>query len=89
MYSCLQLFAQQGLLSEDNLTLLEGFLSPKTSEKKPLKEKIQQFKEDCQQEVNPGKRESGLTGGERDLEKVMAMLTTEVRVLSICMELVE
>ena len=76
MYSCLQLFAQQGLLSEDNLTLLEGFLSPKTSEKKPLKEKIQQFKEDCQQEVNPGKRESGLTGGERDLEKVMAMLTT-------------
>ena len=76
LYSCLQLFAQQGLLSEDNLTLLEGFLSPKTSEKKPLKEKIQQFKEDCQQEVNPGKRESGLTGGERDLEKVMAMLTT-------------
>ena len=76
MYSCLQLFAQQGLLSEDNLTLLEGFLSPKTSEKKPLKEKIQQFKEDCQQEVNPRKRESGLTGGERDLEKVMAMLTT-------------
>ena len=76
LYSCLQLFAQQGLLSEDNLTLLEGFPSPKTSEKKPLKEKIQQFKEDCQQEVNPGKRESGLTGGERDLEKVMAMLTT-------------
>ena len=76
LYSCLQLFAQQGLVSEDNLTLLEGFLSPKTSKKKSLKEKIQQFKENRQQEVSPGKEESGLTGRERDLKEVMAMLTT-------------
>ena len=74
LYSCLQLFAKQGLVSEDNLTLLEGFLSPKTSKKKSLKEKIQQFKENRQQEVSPGKEEPGLTGRERDLEKVMAML---------------
>ena len=76
LYSCLQLFAKQGLVSEDNLTLLEGFLSPKTSKKKSLKEKIQQFKENRQQEVSPGKGESGLTGRERDLKEVMAMFTT-------------
>ena len=35
----IQLFAEQGLVSEDNLTLLEGFLSPKASKKKSLKEK--------------------------------------------------
>ena len=76
LYSCLQLFAKQGLASEDNLTLLEGFLSPKASNKESLKEKNQQFKENRQQEVSPGKEESGLTGRERDLEKVMAMLIT-------------
>ena len=76
LYSCLQLFAKQGLVSEDNLTLLEGFLSPKASNKKSLKEKIQQFKENRQQEVSPGKEESGLTGRERDLKDVMAMLTS-------------
>ena len=76
LYSCLQLFAKQGLVSEDNLTLLEGFLCPKASKKESLQEKIQQFKENRRQEVIPGKGESGLTGRERDLEKVMAMLTT-------------
>ena len=76
LYSCLQLFAKQGLVSEDNLTLLEGFLCPKASKKESLQEKIQQFKENRRQEVSPGKGESGLTGRERDLEKVMAMLTT-------------
>ena len=50
LYSCLQLFAKQGLASEDNLTLLEGFLSPKASNKESLKEKNQQFKENRQQE---------------------------------------
>ena len=55
-YSCLQLFAKQGLASEDNLTLLEGFLSPKASNKESLKEKNQQFKENRQQEVSPGRR---------------------------------
>ena len=73
----IQLFAEQGRVSEDNLTLLEGFLSPKASKKKSLKEKIQQFKENRQQEASPGKGESGVTGRELDLEKVMAMLITE------------
>ena len=50
LYSCLQLFAKQGLASEDNVTLLEGFLSPKASNKESLKEKNQQFKENRQQE---------------------------------------
>ena len=76
LYSCLQLFVKQGLVSEDNLTLLEGFLCPKASKKESLQEKIQQFKENRRQEVSSGKGESGLNGRERDLEKVMAMLTT-------------
>ena len=76
LYSCLQLFVKQGLVSEDNLTLLEGFLCPKASKKESLQERIQQFKENRRQEVSSGKGESGLTGRERDLEKVMAMLTT-------------
>ena len=76
LYSCLQLFAKQGHASEDNLTLLEGFLSPKASNKESLKEKNQQFKENRQREVSPGKEESGLTDRERDLEKVMAVLIT-------------
>ena len=76
LYSCLQLFVKQGLVSEDNLTLLEGFLCPKASKKESLQKKIQQFKENRRQEVSSGKGESGLTGRERDLEKVMAMLTT-------------
>lgn len=76
LYSCLRLFANQGLVSEDNLTLLEGFLSPKMSKKVSLEEKIQQFKEIRQQEVSLGEREPSLTGREHDLEKVMAMLVT-------------
>ena len=40
LYSCLQLFAKQGLVSKDNLTLLEGFLSVKASKKKTLSAKI-------------------------------------------------
>ena len=36
LYSCLQLFAKQGLVSKDTLTLLEGFLSLKASKKKTL-----------------------------------------------------
>lgn len=76
LYSCLRLFANQGLVSEDNLTLLEGFLSPKMSKKVSLEEKIQQFKEIRQQEVSLGEREPSLTGREHDLEEVMAMLVT-------------
>ena len=75
LYSCLHLFANQGLVSEDNLTLLERFVSPKTSRRVTLEEKIQQFKEIRQQEVRT-REEPVLTGRGRDLEKVMTKITT-------------
>ena len=75
LYSCLHLFANQGLISEDNLTLLEWFVSPKTTKKGTLEEKIHQFKEIRRHEVHT-REEPVLTGRGRDLEKVMTKLTT-------------
>ena len=70
LYSCLCLLANQGLVSENKLTLLE-FLSPKTSKKERIQEKIQRFKSTCQRETK-----EELTGRVNDLKKVMTKLTT-------------
>ena len=70
LYSCLCLLANQGLVSENKLTLLE-FLTPKTSTKERIQEKIQRFKSICQQETK-----EELTGRVNDLKKVMTKLTT-------------
>ena len=74
LYSCLHLFANQGLVWEDNLTLLEGFVTPKTSKKETIQEKIQGFKTIRQREAVKTKED--LTGRVHDLEKVMSKLTT-------------
>ena len=73
LYSCLRLFANQGLVSEDNLTLLERFVAPKTSKKDAIQEKIQGFKT-----VRQGKTKTKeeLTGRDNDLKQVMTKLTT-------------
>ena len=79
LYSCLHLFANQGLVSEDNLTLLEKFVvTPKTSKKKRIEEKIEGFKEIRLQEVKESKAVTSreLTGRHSDLTKVMSRLTT-------------
>ncbi|KAJ7388342.1 hypothetical protein OS493_038282 [Desmophyllum pertusum] len=73
LYSCLHLFANQGFVSEDNLTLLERFVTPKTSKKGRIEEKIQAFKKIRLREV---KTKDELTGRDSDLEKVMTKLTT-------------
>ena len=70
LYSCLCLFANQGLVSENKLTLLE-FLTPKTSKKERIQEKIQRFKSIHQRETK-----EELTGRVSDLEEVMTKLTT-------------
>ena len=45
LYSCLHLFANQGLVSEENLTLLEKFVvTPQTSKKERIEAKIEGFK---------------------------------------------
>ena len=74
LYSCLHLFADQGVLSEDNLTVLESFLTQKTSKKETIQEKIKRFKTIRQREV--GKTKEELTGRERDLDNVLKKLTT-------------
>ena len=73
LYSCLHLFANHGLVSEDNLTLLERFVTPKTSKKERIQEKIQVFKSLRQRET---KTKEELTGRDNDLKQVMTKLTT-------------
>ena len=72
LYSCLCLFADQGLVSENKLTLLE-FLTSKTSKKERIQEKIERFKSIRQRGA---KTKEELTGRVNDLEKVMTKLTT-------------
>ena len=75
LYSCLHLFANQGVVSEDNLTLLEKFVvTPHTSKKATIEEKINNFKA-----TRPfqGPKKEELTGRNRDLTNVISMLTTD------------
>lgn len=72
LYSSLRLFADQGLVSEDNLTLLL-FLTSNTSKYERIQQKIQGFKEVRQRET--GKKD-GLSGRVNDLKQVMTKLTT-------------
>ena len=72
LYPCLRLFANQGLVSEDNLTLLERFVTPKTSKKETIQEKIQGFKTVRQRET---KVREELTGRDNGLKQVMTKLT--------------
>ena len=77
LYSCLHIFANQGLVSEDNLTLLERFVvTPQTSKKKGIQAKIHGFKEIRLREATPSTR-GELTGRESDLQNVMSKLTSD------------
>ena len=77
LYSCLQLFANQGLVSEDNLTLLEKFVvTPQTSKKEGIEAKIRGFKRIRLQEIEEptAATRQELTGRHSDLENVMSKL---------------
>ena len=79
LYSCLHLFANQGLVSEDNLTLLEKFVvTPQTSKKERIEAKIRGFKairlQETEEQTAAARKE--LTGRHSDLENVMSKLTT-------------
>ena len=79
LYSCLHLFANQGLVSEDNLTLLEKFVvTPQTSKKEGIEAKIRGFKAIRLQETEEptAATRKELTGRHSDLENVMSKLTT-------------
>ena len=77
LYSCLQLFANQGLVSEDNLTLLEKFVvTPQTTKKEGIEAKIRGFKRIRLQEIEEptAATRQELTGRHSDLENVMSKL---------------
>ena len=79
LYSCLHLFANQGLVSEDNLTLLEKFVvTPQTSKKEGIEAKIRGFKairlQETEEQTVAARKE--LTGRHSDLGNVMSKLTT-------------
>ena len=79
LYSCLHLFANQGLVSEDNLTLLEKFVvTPQTSKKEGIEAKIRDFKairlQESEEPTAATRKE--LTGRHSDLENVMSKLKT-------------
>ena len=79
LYSCLHLFANQGLVSEDNLTLLEKFVvTPQTSKKEGIEAKIRGFKairlQEIEEPTTATRKE--LTGRHSDLENVLSKLTT-------------
>ena len=75
LYSCLCLLANQGVFSEDNLTLLEKFVvTPHTSKKTTIEAKIHNFKA---ARLFQESRKQELTGRNRDLTNVISMLTTD------------
>ena len=79
LYSCLHLFANQGLVSEDNLTLLEKFVvTPQTSKKEGIEAKIRGFKAIRLQEIEEptAATRKELTGRHSDLVNVMSKLRT-------------
>ena len=75
LYSCLYLLANQGVVSEDNLTLLEKFVvTPHTSKKATIEAKIHNFKAARPFQES---RKQELTGRNRDLTNVISMLRTD------------
>ena len=79
LYAYLYLFANQGLLSEANLTLLEKFVvTPQTSKKEEIEAKIRVFKAIRLQEIerSTAATRKELTRRYSDLENVMSKLTT-------------
>ena len=80
LYSCLQLFTRQGILSDQNLTLLERFVACKSSKKESIKQKIETFKLSRQLEVTPRQE---LKGRETDLQAVMAKLAGQSPIVNL------
>ncbi|XP_068705560.1 uncharacterized protein [Montipora foliosa] len=72
LYSCLLLLTNQGLLSEENLTLLETFVAAKASKKEGIKERIENFKRNRSKVTKP---KDELKGRESDLQDIMNKLT--------------
>ena len=83
LYSCLRLFATQGLLSEENLTLLERFVACKSSKKKGITNRIEKFKLSRQQEVKPSLPRETLKGRESALNVVMSKLAGDQAIVNL------
>ena len=80
LYSCLHLFASQGLLTDQNLTLLEKFVACKSSKKKGIKQRLESFKLIHQLEVTPRPQ---IKGREIDLDAVLNKLAGKQPIVNL------
>ena len=80
LYSCLQLITHQGLLSDQNLTLLERFVACKSSKKEGIQQRIESFKLSRQLKVTARQE---LKGRETDLQAVMDKLAEEPPIVNL------
>lgn len=80
LYSCLQLFANQGLLSDQNLTLLERFVACKSSKQTDIKQRIESFKLGRQLEVTP---RQVMKGRDPDLDAVLTKLVGKQPIVNL------
>jgi len=71
---CLQLLEKHGFVSDNHLTLIEDFVTPKSNQKEQVKEMINSFKESRQQQVDP---EREFPGRQKELEEIMEKLETK------------
>ena len=71
LYSCLRLFEEQGHVSDNKLTLIEGFVAQKSDNERQIKEQIRLFKAS-----HPPKSvgEKELQGRNDDVRKIMEKL---------------
>ena len=80
LYSCLQLFTNQGLLSDENLTVLDRFVACKSSKKEGIKQRIETFKLRRQQEVKPRQI---LKGRDTDSNAIMSKLAGKQPIVNL------
>ena len=80
LYSCLHLFASQGLLTDQNLTLLEKFVACKSSKEEGIKQRLENFKLNHQLEVTPRQQ---VKGRDIDLDTVLNKLTGKKPIVNL------
>ena len=74
LLSSLQLLLKHGLVSDDKLTLIEEFVTPKSSQKEQIREMIKSFKDSREQQVDSEKE---LPGRQDEIKKITKKLETK------------
>ena len=74
LFSCLQLLEKQGFVSDNRLTLIEGFVAPRSNKEEQIKEIIKSFKDSREQQIDSEKE---LPGRQKELEEIIEKLETK------------